>query len=135
MTRARERGWRRSPEARWQSLARSTQTLPRNGGTATRGRLSPAALPPTVIDAAPAAVLASTPRFIRAWSALANHNAALPKETLKKTSGYTELVALDESTLLVIYDRIPFGWGAIPADSTETNSCWVVRLKIKRDAR
>jgi hypothetical protein len=34
--------------------------------------------------------------------------------------------------LLYIYDRIPFGWNAIPADSAETNSVWVVRVALGR---
>jgi hypothetical protein len=66
---------------------------------------------------------------------VANHNAARPDEKVEKTSGYTEIVVLDDSHLLVIYDRIPFGWNVIPEESTETNSCWVVRLTVKRTAR
>lgn len=65
----------------------------------------------------------------------ANHDAALPKEPLSKTTAYTEVVALDDSHLLVIYDRIPHGWEAIPGASPETNSCWVVRLTVQRTGR
>ncbi len=72
-----------------------------------------------------------------AWHSVdlvANHNDSLPDEKLDTTSGYTEIVALDDTHLLVIYDRIPSGWNAIPEDSTETNSCWVVRLTLKHTA-
>jgi hypothetical protein len=49
-----------------------------------------------------------------------------------KTSAYTEVVAVDDSTLLCIYDRVPHGWAAIPESSPEFNSVWVVRLTLKR---
>jgi hypothetical protein len=52
-----------------------------------------------------------------------------------KTSGYTEIVQLDERSLLCIYDRVPHGWTAIPADSRDTNSVWVVRLMLDRPAQ
>ena len=64
---------------------------------------------------------------------LANHNAQRPEEPIKtpgNTSSYTEVIPLDESHLLYVYDRIPFGWSAIPADSSETNSVWVVRITL-----
>jgi hypothetical protein len=66
---------------------------------------------------------------------LANHNAHRPDEPIKtagNTSSYTEIVALDRPHLLYIYDRIPFGWKAIPPDSPETNSVWVVRVGLDR---
>jgi hypothetical protein len=37
-------------------------------------------------------------------------------------------VALDDRSVIVMYDRIPRGWTAIPADSQDTNSIWVVKL-------
>jgi hypothetical protein len=49
-----------------------------------------------------------------------------------KTSAYTELVVLDNRNILCIYDRIPHGWGAIPASSNDRNSVWVVRLTLQR---
>jgi hypothetical protein len=69
---------------------------------------------------------------------LANHNAFRTADAIKNpaaggnTSSYTEVVPLDESNLLCIYDRIPHGWHAIPKESRETNSVWVVRLTLKR---
>jgi hypothetical protein len=47
------------------------------------------------------------------------------------SSCYTELAALDDRTLLLIYDRVGLGWHAIPDDSDETKSVWVMRLSIK----
>jgi len=64
---------------------------------------------------------------------LANHNTHRPEEPIQKpgnTSSYTEIVALDDSHLLYIYDRIPFGWSAIPSQSPETNSVWVIRVTL-----
>jgi hypothetical protein len=65
---------------------------------------------------------------------LANHNAHRPDEPIRhagNTSSYTEVVRLDPSHLLYIYDRIPFGGSAIPADSRETNAVWVVRVTVE----
>lgn len=64
---------------------------------------------------------------------LANHNAHRPEEPIKgpgNTSSYTEVIPLDESHLLYVYDRIPSGWKAIPRESPETNSVWVVRVSL-----
>ncbi len=69
---------------------------------------------------------------------LANHNACRPKDPVTNpaaggnTSSYTEVVALDDTHLLCIYDRIPFGWHPVPKDSAETNSVWVVRLTVEK---
>jgi hypothetical protein len=66
---------------------------------------------------------------------LANHNAHRPEEPIKgagNTSSYTEVIPLDQSHLLYIYDRIPHSWSRIPADSSETNSVWVVRIALAR---
>jgi hypothetical protein len=66
---------------------------------------------------------------------LAHHNACRPAEPVPdpgKTSAYTEVVALDDTHLLCIYDRIPSGWAVIPKESTETNSAWVVRVSVAR---
>jgi hypothetical protein len=49
-----------------------------------------------------------------------------------KTSAYTEIVPLDDRSLLCIYDRIPNNWNAIPAGSRDVNSVWVVRLTVER---
>lgn len=68
----------------------------------------------------------------------ANHNACLPMERIDRadhTSSYTEVVPLDERSVLYIYDRIPFGWKAIPKDAKEHNSVWVVRLTLEKKGR
>jgi len=68
------------------------------------------------------------------FDVLANHNEHVPAEQITdagKSSSYTEVVALDDQHLLLIYDRIPHSWSAIPADSSETNSVWVVRVTIE----
>jgi len=49
-----------------------------------------------------------------------------------RTSSYTEVLAMDEQHVLVIYDRIPFGWMRIPPESQETNSVWVLRATVRR---
>ncbi len=48
------------------------------------------------------------------------------------TSSYTELATLDESHVLMIYDRLGLGWHAIAEDVDETNSLWVVAMTVER---
>jgi len=65
----------------------------------------------------------------------AHHNACVPKEPIDKpnhTSSYTEVVAVDNTHLLCIYDRIPHGWERIPKESAQTNSVWVVRIGLDK---
>ena len=68
---------------------------------------------------------------------LGNHNKQHSEERIsvggaftlaEQTTSYTEVVPLDEQSVLVMYDRIPHGWSAIPRDSQDTNSIWVVKL-------
>jgi len=70
-----------------------------------------------------------------------HHNACVPGEAIKAdttletgemTTGYTEVAVVDDSHLLVIYDRVPHGWKAIPRESVDTNSVWVIRLHWKK---
>jgi hypothetical protein len=71
---------------------------------------------------------------------LAHHNNCCPTETivptddlkLQRTSAYTEVVAVDEHTLLYIYDRIPNGWRPIPEEMEDTNSVWLVRVTVEK---
>ena len=67
-----------------------------------------------------------------------HHNEHHPQDAITarfnlgdQTTSYTEVVALDEQSVLVMYDRIPHGWNAIPQDSQDTNSIWVVKLAWK----
>ena len=71
---------------------------------------------------------------------LAHHNACHPQEPItysedlsrQKTTAYTEIVAVDESRLLYMYDRAPNGWRRIPEDMDDTNSVWLVRVTVER---
>jgi len=64
---------------------------------------------------------------------MAHHNACRPGEqiTPATTTAYTEIVALDEHTLLYMYDRVPNSWSAIPDEMEDENSIWVLRAMIK----
>ncbi|MCS7167292.1 MAG: hypothetical protein RMI91_11515 [Gemmatales bacterium] len=75
---------------------------------------------------------------VRRWDRLdlqAHHNQWVKTDPIIKaqpafdsnTSSYTEVRMLDQRSFVVIYDRLAHGWRAIPPDSTETNSIWVVR--------
>lgn len=71
---------------------------------------------------------------------LAHHNSCKPQEQIlysedlsrQKTTAYTEVVAVDERTLLYIYDRVPNGWRRIPEDMDDTNSVWLVRATVQQ---
>lgn len=51
------------------------------------------------------------------------------------SSCYTELIRLDDNHLLLIYDRLGLGWHAIPDESDETNSVWVMRIRAEDSGR
>ncbi len=63
-----------------------------------------------------------------------HHNTQHPTEqiTSGKTSSYTEVEPLDDHSVIVIYDRIPHSWNAIPPGSKDTNSIWVVKVSWKQ---
>lgn len=70
----------------------------------------------------------------------AHHNQCHPDETItpalvgnhdQQTSAYTEVVAVDDNHLLLIYDRVANGWQAIPEDMDDTNSVWLVRVTVE----
>ena len=71
---------------------------------------------------------------------LAHHNSCQPQEQIlysedlsrQQTTAYTEVVAVDERTLLYIYDRVPNGWRRIPEDMDDTNSVWLVRATVQQ---
>jgi hypothetical protein len=70
---------------------------------------------------------------------LAIHNAACSNEQitsisepLRQTTSYIKVVPLDDSHLLLIYDRVPYGWKAIPSESTETNSIWAMQVTLAK---
>ena len=48
-----------------------------------------------------------------------------------QTTSYTEVAALDEQSVILFYDHIPHGWNAIPDDSEDTKSIWIVKLAWK----
>ncbi len=63
-----------------------------------------------------------------------HHNEHHPQDAITRadqTTSYTEVAALGDQSVIVIYDRIPHGWQAIPEESRDTNSIWVVKLKWK----
>jgi len=65
-----------------------------------------------------------------------NHNEYCPDDHIAapgNTSSYTEVVALDDKNLLCIYDRVPHSWNAIPPESTDTNSVWVIRITVEKN--
>ena len=50
----------------------------------------------------------------------------------KNTTGYAELVAVNDNQLLYIYDRIPNGWDPIPQGSPESFSVWVIQITLEK---
>lgn len=49
-----------------------------------------------------------------------------------QTTAYTELVEVAPNRLLLVYDRIPFGWKGVPMDSEERNRIYVLPIEVKR---
>lgn len=78
---------------------------------------------------------------------IANHNHSVPEEYIHEskditektsfhhyrheTSSYTQTIVLDDTHLLIVYDRGPHGGEKIEKIAPETNSLWVVRVEIK----
>ena len=63
-----------------------------------------------------------------------HHNENHPQDVITRadqTTSYTAVAALGDQSVIVIYDRIPHGWKAIPQESQDTNSIWVVKLAWK----
>jgi hypothetical protein len=69
-----------------------------------------------------------------------HHNDSIPLEphvttdgdaTKHSTTGYTEVVALENGELLIIYDRLRGGWDNLSTDPAQTNSVWVVKMGIE----
>ena len=71
---------------------------------------------------------------------LAHHNSCHPQEQIiysedlsrQQSTSYTEVVAVDDNTLLYMYDRVPNGWRRIPEEMDDTNSVWLVRATVER---
>ncbi len=63
-----------------------------------------------------------------------HHNTQHPAETIAsgQTTSYTEVEPLDSHSVIVMYDRIPHSWNAIPEGSKDTNSIWVVKVSWKK---
>lgn len=65
----------------------------------------------------------------------AHHNQNQPDDSITRTdqtTSYTEVLPLDDHSVIVIYDRIPHGWKAIPKDAKDTNSIWVMKVSWNR---
>jgi len=76
------------------------------------------------------------------WSKIdiaAHHTTCCPDEPIygsvewqqQNSSCYTEVVYAGNNELFLIYDRIPCGWAPIPPDSKDTNSVWVIKVRIR----
>lgn len=60
------------------------------------------------------------------------HPEWLLAEDGSQTTAYTEIVEIEPDRLLYIYDRIPMGWRAVPADSPDRNMIFVVEIHVER---
>jgi len=77
--------------------------------------------------------LSADPRG-KAWQSIdliAHHNAAVPQwpMTAGQTTAYTALVEVEPNRALLVYDRAPFGWDAVPAESGERSQIWMVEVR------
>ncbi|MHB0935079.1 MAG: sialidase family protein [Armatimonadota bacterium] len=64
---------------------------------------------------------------------LAHHNAAIPQwpMTAEQTTAYTAMVEVSPDRAFLVYDRTPFGWGAVPAESGERSQIWLVEVTVE----
>lgn len=95
-----------------------------------------------------------TGKFWRRIDMVAHHNMHHPEEPIEytyfsseyfsdtkefaldeRTSGYTDVIVLDEKNILYIYDRLPNGWSPIPEGSSDTISVWIIKATIELDGR
>ena len=49
-----------------------------------------------------------------------------------QTTAYTELVEIEPNRLMMAYDRTPFGWQPVPADSDERSRVFVMPIDVER---
>lgn len=131
-----------------QKLARTTS---RDGGKtwSTIDRLPAFSVAPQVCRTANGTLLLSTgrpglwlwlctdSRGIR-WQnfdVVAHHNASVDQAsqmTAVQTTAYTAVLEVEENRVLLAYDRTPFGWQAVPADSGERSQIYLLELRVGR---
>lgn len=74
----------------------------------------------------------------RDWQSLdvmAYHNAEVEKPFAmneKQTTAYTALTEVGDNRVLLVYDRTPFGWKDVPADSGERSQIYLLELEVQR---
>jgi hypothetical protein len=49
-----------------------------------------------------------------------------------QTTSYTELVEIAPNKLVLVYDRVPFGWNFVPVDSDERGRVYVLPIDVAR---
>src|SRR5206468_8354608 len=91
----------------------------------------------------------STDERAQAWEEIdivSHHNRWAPDSTYRidfrsgegkdgqdKSTAYTEIIEVAPNHLLMIYDRMAFGWKSTPADSGEFNRIFVLPIEVERD--
>ncbi|MSP11990.1 MAG: exo-alpha-sialidase [Chloroflexi bacterium] len=73
------------------------------------------------------------------WAPNATHkiNPELSPDPQKRhaadqTTAYTALVEIEPNQLLLVYDRIPFGWNGVPAGSDERSRIYLLPIHVER---
>jgi len=79
--------------------------------------------------------LSADPRG-QAWQSIdlmAHHNATVERwpMTAEQTTAYTAMVEVSPNRAFLVYDRAPFGWGAVPAESGERSQIWMVEVSCE----
>jgi len=52
--------------------------------------------------------------------------------TAEQITAYTTMVETSPNRAFLVYDRTPFGWNAVPADSGERSQIWLVEKAVER---
>lgn len=66
---------------------------------------------------------------------MAYHNSAVEglfKMTERQTTAYTALVEVQDNQFFLVYDRTPFGWKEVAADSGERSQIYLLEMGVQR---
>lgn len=66
---------------------------------------------------------------------MAHHNRTVPSSfqmNAKQTSAYIDVIEVSPNRVFLVYDRTPFGWEPVPADSSERSRIYLLEAEIER---
>ena len=65
-----------------------------------------------------------------------DHNSQIdisdPNPSKQQTTAYTAMIEMTDNRIFLVYDRIPFGWDPVPADSGERSQIYLLEIHAQR---